>query len=233
MLLTPGEQDRLLLFTAAQLARARRARGLRLNVPEATALIADTVVEAARDGDRLADAAEAGRRVLSREDVLPGVPEVVGDVMVEAGFDDGTRLVVVVDPFRLAQTGAAATADPAPGQVLPGDDHPPVESGRPQIRVEVLNTAEVPITVTSHWHFFEANRRLQFDRAAGYGRRLAIPAGSVQRFDPGEPLEVRLLDYGGDRVVIGFAGLVDGFLDAVGTRERALELARQKGYLGA
>ena len=233
MLLTPGEQDRLLLFTAAQLARARRARGLRLNVPEATALIADTVVEAARDGVRLADAAEAGRRVLTWEDVLPGVPEVVGDVMVEAGFDDGTRLVVVVDPFRLAQTGAAATADPAPGQVLPGDDHHPVESEQPQTRVEVLNTADVPITVTSHWHFFEANPRLQFDRAAGYGRRLAIPAGSVQRFDPGEPLEVRLVDYGGDRVVIGFAGLVDGSLDAAGSRERALQLARQKGYLGA
>jgi urease subunit gamma/beta len=82
VLLTPGEQDRLLLFTAAQLARARRARGLRLNVPEATALIADTVVEAARDGVRLVDAAEAGRRVLTWEDVLPGVPEVVGDVMV-------------------------------------------------------------------------------------------------------------------------------------------------------
>jgi urease subunit gamma/beta len=246
VLLTPAEQDRLLLFTAAQLARARRARGLRLNVPEATALIADTVVEAARDGRRLADAAEAGRQVLTADDVLPGVPEVVGDVMVEAGFDDGTRLVVVTDPFRLgsaepsaatpvlsAAMPAPGAAMPAPGAVLTGEGLARSAALRQTFPVEVLNTGQVPVSVTSHWHFFEANPRLQFDRSQTYGRRLDIPAGSVIRFDPGVPQQVHLVDYGGDRVVIGFAGLVDGPLDAPGARDRALGLARERGYLGA
>ncbi|MEY9941626.1 urease subunit gamma, partial [Streptacidiphilus sp. MAP5-3] len=94
MRLTPTEKDRLLLFTAAQLARSRQARGLRLNVPEATALIADTVCEAARDGRRLAEAIEAGRSVLSAGDVLPGVVDVVTTLQVEAVFEDGTRLCV-------------------------------------------------------------------------------------------------------------------------------------------
>jgi urease subunit gamma/beta len=246
VLLTPGEQDRLLLFTAAQLARTRRTRGLRLNVPEATALIADTVIEAARDGLRLAQAAAAGREVLTVDDVLPGVPDVVGDVMVEAGFDDGTRLVVVIDPFRRSDNDprggqpptetvlpGSGAALPAPGAVLPAEAPAPRPIGRRRVQVQVLNTAEVPISVTSHWHFFEVNPRLQYDRAAGYGRRLDLPAGSVLRFDPGGSSDVSLVDYGGDRVVIGFAGLVDGPLDAPGTRERALDLARARGYLGA
>src|SRR6516225_5163089 len=107
MRLSPTERDRLLLFTAAELARARRARGLRLNVPEATAIIADTVCEAARDGSRLTTAIEAGRSVLGPDDVLPGAAEVIGDVKVEAVLDDGTRLVVVTDPIgRTAADGA-------------------------------------------------------------------------------------------------------------------------------
>jgi urease subunit gamma/beta len=98
MLLTPAERDRLLLFTAAQLARSRRARGLRLNVPETIAVVADTVCEAARDGARHADALAAGLAALGPDDVLPGVPAVVHEVKVEAVFDDGTRLVVVPHP---------------------------------------------------------------------------------------------------------------------------------------
>ena len=89
MRLSPTERDRLLIFTAAELARARRARGLRLNVPESVALIADTVCEAARDGARLADAVMAGRRVLGPADVLPGVAEIVTEVQVEAVFEIG------------------------------------------------------------------------------------------------------------------------------------------------
>ena len=110
MRLTPTERDRLLLFSAAELARARRARGLTLNVPEATALVADTVAEAARDGARLADAVEAGKTVLGHQDVLPGVADVVTEVWVEAVFDDGSRLVVVPDPI-----GGESLDDAAPG----------------------------------------------------------------------------------------------------------------------
>ena len=242
MRLTPSERDRLLLFTTAELARARKGRGLRLNVPEATALVADTVAEAARDGLRLADAVTAGRSVLTVDDVLPGVPDVVTAVQVEAVFDDGTRLAVVTDPFGVgadpgppggAVSGAAADQSArGPGAVLTDEgDRAPAHDE--VVEVVVTNTAPVPISVTSHFHFFEVNPRLSFDRAAGYGRHLAVPAGTAQRFDPGATVPVRLVPIGGERVVVGLAGLVDGPLDEPGVREAALDRARACGYLGA
>ncbi|MET9920144.1 urease subunit gamma [Streptomyces sp. NPDC059605] len=224
MRLTPTERDRLLLFGAAELARARRARGLKLNVPEATALIADTVCEAARDGLRLAEAIEAARSVLGPDDVLPGVADVVTEVHVEAVFDDGSRLAVVSAPL------GGSLGDRAPGAVLPGPAGPEPE---PAVRLDVRNTATVPVSVTSHYHFFEANPRLDFDRSAAYGMRLCVPAGSSVRFGPGESVEVGLVPIGGDRIAIGFAGLVDGPLDAPGAREEALRRAAACGYLGA
>ncbi|MFF1482753.1 urease subunit gamma [Streptomyces sp. NPDC058301] len=225
MRLTPTERDRLLLFGAAELARARRARGLRLNVPEATALIADTVCEAARDGRRLTEAIEAAREVLGPDDVLPGVVDVVTEVHVEAVFDDGSRLAVVPAPIR----GAAGLGADAPGAVLSGPEGPERE---PAVRLTVRNTAAVPVSVTSHFHFFEANPRLDFDRAAAYGMRLCVPAGSSVRFDPGGEGQVGLVPIGGARVAIGFAGLVDGPLDAPGAKEEALRRAAACGYLG-
>ncbi len=97
----------------------------------------------------------------------------------------------------------------------------------------MVNTADVPISVSSHFHFFEANPRLRFDRAAAYGRHLDVPAGSTVRFDPGVEVGVRLVPFGGERVVVGFSGLVDGPLDAPGALEAALERARVFGYEGA
>ncbi|UJB44147.1 urease subunit gamma [Streptomyces sp. A1-5] len=234
MRLTPTERDRLLLFGAAELARARRARGLKLNVPEATALIADTVCEAARDGRRLAEAIEAARSALGPEDVLPGVADVVTEVHVEAVFDDGSRLAVVTDPIGVGPVepvgGGGSGVVLAPGAVLPGPADPEPE---PAVVIEVRNTASVPISVTSHFHFFEANPRLAFDRAAAYGMRLCVPAGSSVRFDPGGSVEVGLVPIGGARIAIGFAGLVDGPLDAPGARAEALRRAVACGYLGA
>ena len=96
-----------------------------------------------------------------------------------------------------------------------------------------MNTAAVPVSVSSHFHFFEANPRLRFDRAAAYGRHLDVAAGSTVRFDPGVEVTVRLVPIGGERVVIGFSGLVDGPLDAPGARESALSRAREFGFLGA
>lgn len=227
MRLTPTDRDRLLIFTAAELARARRARGLRLNVPEATALIADTVCEAARDGARLMESAAAGANVLSVDDVLPGVPDIVREVKVEAVFDDGTRLVVVRNPFG---EGGSMGAE-APGAVIAAPRSATAPRGL--VQITATNTSEVPISITSHFHFFEVNPRLSFDRAAAYGMRLAIPAGSALRFEPGVPTDVPLVPIGGARVAIGFAGLVDGPLDAAGAREAALARAAEQGYLGA
>jgi urease subunit gamma/beta len=226
MRLTPTERDRLLLFSAAELARRRRNRGLKLNAPEATALIADAVIEAARDGRRLNEAVDAGREILGANDVLPGVQALVPSVWVEAVFEDGTRLVVVPEPL-----GSSAGHD-APGAVIPAvDDQPANTPAAFQLLVE--NTAHVPISVTSHFHFFEVNPRLRFDRSRAYGYRLAIDAGAAVRFDPHATLMVSLTPIGGERVIVGFAGLVDGPLDEDGAKERAMEKARATGYLGA
>jgi urease subunit gamma/beta len=221
MRLTPTEQDRLLIFTAAQLARRRRERGVLLNVPEATALIADAVIEAARDGSRLDAALQAGREAVSASDVLPGVTDVIRDVWVEAVFDDGTRLVVVRDPLDGTRAGV--------GELRPGEERPIADSDD-VVELDVTNLSDVPVSVTSHYHFFEANPRLSFDRAAGFGRHLAIAAGASVRFDPGVATTVRLRPYAGDRVVVGFAGLVDGPLDEPGALDAALRRARERGY---
>ena len=103
--LTPTETDRLLLHLAASLARSRRARGLRLNVPETIAVVADAVAEAARDGLRVPEALAVGRSVVGPDDVLPGVADIVTQVQVEAVFSDGSRLVTVPDPVGGDQAG--------------------------------------------------------------------------------------------------------------------------------
>jgi urease subunit gamma/beta len=198
-----------------------------LNVPEATALIADTVCEAARDGARLMEAAARGASVLGEHDVLPGVPDIVREVKVEAVFDDGTRMVVVRNPFG---EGAGLGAD-APGAVVAAERESVVPSGLEY--VTVTNTSDVPVSITSHFHFFEVNSRLSFDRAAAYGMHLAIPAGAALRFEPGVPTEAPLVPIGGARIAIGFAGLVDGPLDAPGAKDAALARAAEQGYLGA
>jgi urease subunit gamma len=99
MELTPREKDKLLIFTAALLAERRRARGLKLNYPEAVAFISAAVMEGARDGRSVADLMNFGRTLLARDDVMEGVPEMIGDIQVEATFPDGTKLVTVHTPI--------------------------------------------------------------------------------------------------------------------------------------
>jgi urease subunit gamma/beta len=219
MRLLPREQDRLLLFLAAELARKRRARGLRLNQAEAVAVIADEVCEAARDGRSYADAEAAGYAVLGLGDVADGVPELVRRVEVEALFGDGSRLLVLHDP--IAAAGPLERAEPA------------IEWLARKRALTVVNESEVAVGVTSHFHFFEVNRALRFDRAAAWGMRLAIAPGAKVFFEPGAPREVFLVPFGGARVIRGHGGLADGELDAPGALETALRLARERGYRGA
>lgn len=221
MRLLPQEQDRLLLFLAAELARARRARGLKLNQAEATAIVSDAICELARDGLRYAEVVARAYEVLGEDDVLDGVRALVPRIEVEALFRDGRHLVVVEDP--LGPPPATAEADEPE---LPWLD-------TAAARIEVVNESEIPVAVTSHLHLFEANLRLRFDRAAAYGMRLALPARAKCFFAPGVPREVALTPIGGARVVRGHGELCDGPLDAPGAREAALERAREKGYAGA
>lgn len=103
--------------------------------------------------------------------------------------------------------------------------------GRRSAKLLVKNTGDRPIQVGSHFHFFETNRFLAFDRTSSYGMRLNIPAGTAVRFEPGEAKEVELVEFGGRRIVHGFSGLVAGSLDAPGAREKAVEIARKAGFL--
>ncbi|PYM05541.1 MAG: urease subunit gamma [Candidatus Rokuibacteriota bacterium] len=100
MHLTPREQEKLLIFTAAQVARGRRQRGLKLNHPEALALITAEVLEGIRDGRSVAELMEAGLRILSRDEVMEGVPEMLDEIQVEGTFPDGTKLVTIHHPIR-------------------------------------------------------------------------------------------------------------------------------------
>lgn len=120
-----------------------------------------------------------------------------------------------------------------PGEYLLDEASGPIHAnaGRKTLRLLVRNTGDRPVQVGSHFHFFEVNQGLEFDRAQAFGMRLNIPAGTAVRFEPGEEKEIELTPFAGRRVVHGFSGLVDGPLDAGGALERALEKARQAGFL--
>src|SRR5690349_6589484 len=199
MRLLPGEQDRLLLFLAAELARRRRSRRLALTQAEAVAVIADEVCEAARDGRAYEEVVAFGYGVLGERDVLEGVADAVPRVEVEPLFVDGHRLVVLHDPIRRDGPPEARAVEP--------------EWVGEGVALDVVNEGEVTVGVTSHFHFFETNRALRFDRAAAWGLRLAIDAGAKVVFPPGETVGVRLVPIAGARIVRGHGGLVDGPLD--------------------
>ena len=120
-----------------------------------------------------------------------------------------------------------------PGELFPAAGEILLNAGRQTVTVEVANTGDRPIQVGSHYHFFEANRALDFDRAAAYGYRLDIASGAAVRFEPGEGRPVRLVALGGSREVWGCNGLVQGALDAPGAREAALAAAQSRGFAGA
>ncbi|MFN8201985.1 MAG: urease subunit beta [Solirubrobacteraceae bacterium] len=228
MHLSPKETDRLLLFLAAELARRRRDRGLRLTYPEARALIADEVAEGARDGRSVADLMAFARTILTTDDVLPGVAELVGTLQVEGFFEDGQKLVTVHDPIG---PGREPVEGVVPGEVLAAEGEIELNVGRPTATVVVTNVGDRPVQVGSHFHFFEVNRALRFDRAAAFGMHLDIPAGTAVRFEPGEEREVALVALGGEGVVHGLNRLTEG---PTGEAQRAdaLARARAEGFVG-
>ncbi|GJE57034.1 urease subunit gamma [Methylobacterium thuringiense] len=204
MLLTPREKDKLLVAMAAQVARNRLARGVKLNHPEAIALITDAVVEGARDGRSVAELMQAGAQVLTTDQVMPGIAEMIHDIQVEATFPDGTKLVTVHHPIR------GAPSDDVPGLVTTQPGEIVFNAGAERTVVEVANTGDRPIQVGSHYHFFEVNPGLAFDRDKARGKRLDIAPGTAVRFEPGSTREVVLVPLSGARTVFGFRGEVMG-----------------------
>jgi urease subunit gamma/beta len=208
MELSPREKDKLLLFTAALLAERRRARGLKLNYPEAVAFISAAILEGARDGRSVAELMGAGAELLTENDVMPGVAELIPEVQVEATFPDGTKLVTVHAPIRPVAPAPEASA--ATGAVETLDGELALNVGRKVLRLRVKNTGDRPVQVGSHYHFYETNEALAFDREASLGYRLDIPAGTAIRFEPGQERSVELVEYLGQRRVYGFQGKVMG-----------------------
>lgn len=231
MLLTPTELERLTIYTAAELARKRRARGLKLNHPEATALIADEILEGARDGRSVAELISWGATLLSSDDVMPGVASMMPVLQVEATFPDGTKLVTVHDPIRPGREAPAQL--PPPGELIPAEGDIEINAGRAKASVRVVNTGDRPVQVGSHFHFFEVNRALEFDRAAAFGMHLDIPAGTAVRFEPGEAKQVALAAFGGTGEVFGLNGLTNGSTRSELNKTEALERARARGFRGA
>lgn len=222
MRLLPHEKDRLEIFLAAELARRRRDRGLRLSQAEAAALIADEVLEAARDGLDYATVERRGYEILGPDDVLGEVPRLLSRLELEPLFADGHRLIVLQDPI--------GRAEPPPLHGEGAAETPWLDAGTP---LPIANEGAVPVGLSSHFHVFEANRALSFDRRAAWGMRPALAPGEKVVIEPGEAVEVRLVPISGARVVRGHSDLVDGPLDAPGALEAALELARERGYRGA
>ncbi|MGA2247274.1 MAG: urease subunit gamma [Verrucomicrobiota bacterium] len=247
MHLSPREIDKLLLHNAGFLAQKRLARGLRLNHPEAIALIAAVILELIRDGRTVAELMDLGRRLLGREQVMPGVAEMIDDVQVEGTFPDGSKLVTIHHPIagvngdlKLALYGSflpvpePSAFPPAPEEPMPGsneiiDGEVELNAGRLAVELPVTNLGDRPIQVGSHYHFIETNAALKFDRGEAYGRRLDIPAGTAVRFEPGETKTVRLVEIAGKKVIRGGNGLANGKVSAAG-RIAALKRAQDRGF---
>ena len=192
MRLTAWEEERLLIFSAAELARRHRAAGLRLNAPEAIALICDDMLTAARSGATYEAVVAAGLAAVAADDVLDGVRELVDEVRLEVLVGDGTRLVVLVDPLGRGRP----VAPDGPGAIRPRDAEPSLDD-RERRRIVVRSESPRTIRVSSHHPFDRVNARLVFDRAAAAGFRLDLPAGASERWLPGEAKEVGLVRYGG------------------------------------
>ncbi|KAL6302438.1 hypothetical protein BKA93DRAFT_792478 [Sparassis latifolia] len=253
MRISPREEAKLLLHQAGFLAQKRLARGLQLNLTEATALIASQLQERIRDGRHsVAELMQHGKTLLGRKHVLPGVPILLHEIQVEGTFLDGVFLVTVHEPIctdsgdlsaalygsflPVPQDDAFPSIDPseyardkAPGAVVLKKDPIIINRKRDRVRLRVTNNGDRPIQIGSHYHFIETNRALSFDRGKAYGKRLDIAAGTAVRFEPGDTKTVILCAIAGNRVISGGNRLASGVVDPTGTEEIVRNLV-QKGF---
>ena len=217
-----------MLHNAGFLAQKRLARGVRLNYPESVALISPQLLEFIRDGKSVAG--------------------LIAEVQVEGTFPDGTKLVTVHHPvveedgnLELALYGSfldipdlevfGSVDDDAeqPGACEAAEGELELNEGRESVSLEVSNLGDRPVQVGSHYHFVETNKGLSFDRAAAYGMRLDIPAGTAVRFEPGDTKTVDLVAIGGNRVIRGGNNLADGVVSDEG-RDGALKEIADRGF---
>ena len=217
MFFTNREQEKLLIYMASKLALERKDRGLKLNYPEAVAIISSYIIEGARDGKSVAQLMVDATKVLKEDEVMEGVASMMHMVQVEATFDDGTKLVTVHNPIPYKNSFDL------PGAYLIDEGEIEINANKKVFTIEVENKGDRPVQVGSHYHFFEVNSALSFDRNQAYGKRLDIPAGTSVRFEPGSSKKVNLIPYSGKRYMSGFNALVEGFLDDEATKEKAMQ----------
>ncbi|KAK8933839.1 hypothetical protein KSP39_PZI015847 [Platanthera zijinensis] len=248
MKLVPREVEKLALHSAGFLAQKRLARGLRLNYTEAVALIATQILEFVRDGgNSVSELMDIGKQLLGRRQVLPAVPNLLHTVQVEGTFLDGTKLITIHDPIasengnlQLALHGSFLPVpsldmfignvnDCLPGELFIGPGNVTLNLGRRSVILKVVNKADRPIQVGSHYHFIEANPYLYFDRRMAYGMRLNIPAGTATRFEPGDAKVVNLVSIGGKRVIRGGNSIVDGTI-GVDQLDKVFEDVKARGF---
>ena len=237
-----------MLHNAGFLAQKRLARGVRLNYPESVALISTQLLEFIRDGKSVAELMDLGRQFLGRRQVQDGVPGMIAEVQVEGTFPDGTKLVTVHHPVveedgnlelalygsfldipDLEVFGSVDEDADQPGACEAAEGELELNEGRESVSLEVSNLGDRPVQVGSHYHFVETNKGLSFDRAAAYGMRLDIPAGTAVRFEPGDTKTVDLVAIGGNRVIRGGNNLADGAVSDEG-RDETLKQIADRGF---
>ena len=196
------------MFTAALLAERRKNKGLKLNYPEAIAFISAEIMEGAREGRTVADLMDYGRTLLSGDDVMDGVAEMIHDVQVEATFPDGTKLVTVHEPIITSKPAKLKA-----GEIITEEGDIELNQGRESIELDISNTGDRPIQVGSHYHFYETNSALNFERELTKGFRLDIAAGTAVRFEPGQSRKVTLVKYAGDQLIYGFNAQIMGAIE--------------------
>jgi urease subunit gamma/beta len=232
LLLTPTEMERLTIYVAAELARKHKAKGLPLNHPEAVAFIVDEILEGAREGRSVADLIAWGSTLLTTDDVMPGVEHLMTMIQVEGTFPDGTKLVTIHDPIRPGKRKRAGD-EVVPGEIIAEEGEIELNAGRRKQTLTVVNTGDRPVQIGSHYHFFETNKALDFDREKSFGMHLDIPAGTAVRFAPGESKEVVLCEFGGTGELLGLNSLTQGNWRSEATKTEAMQRARQRGFKGA
>jgi len=247
MHLSPHEIEKLLLHNAGFLAQKRLARGILLNYPESIALVATQLLEFIREGRTVAELMELGKKFLGRNQVMPGVADMITEVQVEGTFPDGSKLVTVHHPIAadngdlaLALHGSflpvpqtsifkSAKNEPVPGAYLVVEGELELNAGREKSQLAVTNLGDRPVQVGSHYHFIETNPALRFDRAQAYGKRLDIPAGTAVRFEPGETKTVTLVEIAGRKVIRGGNNLASGKISGPG-KQAAIKRVKAKGF---
>ncbi|WP_185877475.1 urease subunit gamma [Blattabacterium cuenoti] len=203
MHLTSYEKEKILLYMAGELAKSRLKRGLKLNYPESLALITHYIMEGARDGKKVKDLMHEAGNILNDEQVMDGVYELLNSIQVEATFPDGTKLVTIHNPIKKK---IKKKSNIIPGQYNLLNKEIILLPNRNRIKRVVTNIGSRPIQIGSHFHFYEVNLSLIFDRKGTKGYRLDIMSGRSTRFEPGETREIILVEIGGMKKIRGFSG---------------------------